>query len=77
MLKVKLSRTGKRGHATYKFVVNEARSKRDGKFIDHLGHYDPNTKPKTVKIDQKKLDYWLSKGAQPTNTVRRLIKTYA
>jgi len=74
MLKIKLSRTGKRGFATYKIIVNEARSKRDGRYLERLGFYDPNTKPTTLKINQKRLDYWLSQGAQPTDTIRRLLK---
>jgi len=77
MLKIKLSRTGKRGYASYKIVVNEARSKRDGRYLEQLGIYDPNTKPLSIKIDKKRLSYWLSQGAQPTDTVRRLIKKYA
>ena len=74
MLKIKLSRTGKKGFATYKIIVNEARSKRDGRYLEKLGFYNPNTKPTTLKINQKRLDYWLSKGAQPTDTIRRLLK---
>lgn len=76
MLKIKLTRTGKKGYASYRIVVNEARSKRDGSCLESLGQYDPNTSPKTIKINKKRLDYWLSKGAQPTLTVRRLIKNY-
>ncbi len=74
MLKIKLSRTGKRGFSSYKIIVAEAKSKRDGRFLEHLGYYNPNTKPVTFKINKKRLDYWLSKGAQLTNTVRRLVK---
>lgn len=77
MLKIKLTRTGKKGYASFRIVVNEARSKRDGPCLEPLGFYDPNTTPKTIKINQKRLDHWLSKGAQPTLTVRRLIKQYA
>ncbi len=77
MLKIKLTRVGKKGYASYKIIVNEARSKRDGKYLEQLGIYNPNTDPKTIKINQKRLNYWLSKGAQPTLTVRRLIKKYA
>lgn len=76
MLKIKLTRTGKKGYASYRIVVNEARSKRDGQYLEALGLYDPNTTPKTIKINKKRLDHWLSKGAQPTLTVRRLINTY-
>lgn len=76
MLKIKLSRTGKRGFATYKIIVNEAKSKRDGRYVELLGFYDPNTNPKTIKLNKKRLQFWLSQGAQPTDTVRRLIKKY-
>lgn len=76
MLKIKLSRTGKKGYATYKIVVAEARSKRDGRFVDALGHYNPNTDPATIKLDKTKLQYWLEKGAQPTATVGSLIKKH-
>jgi len=77
MLKIKLTRTGKKGYASYRIIVNEARTKRDGKYLEQLGIYDPNTDPKTIKINQKRLNYWLSQGAKPTETVRRLIKKYA
>lgn len=77
MLKIKLSRIGKKGYPVYKIVINEARSKRDGKYLEQVGRYDPNTKPKTIKLDIKRVDYWQSKGAKPTDTVRRLIKNYA
>ena len=77
MLKIKLSRTGKKGYSSYKIIVNEARSKRDGRHLEQLGIYNPNTKPLSIKINKKRLNYWLEKGAQPTNTIRRLIKKYA
>jgi small subunit ribosomal protein S16 len=77
MLKIKLSRTGKKSFATYKIIVAEARSKRDGRFVDDLGFYNPHTDPATVKLDQKKLESWLKQGAHPTPTVRSLIKKYA
>ncbi|MDZ7586594.1 MAG: 30S ribosomal protein S16 [Patescibacteria group bacterium] len=73
MLKIKLTRTGKKNYSTYKIVVNEARDKRDGKYLDLIGIYNPNTHPLTLKFNQKKIDYWISKGAQPTLTVARLI----
>lgn len=77
MLKIKLSRIGKKGFASYKIIVAEARSKRDGRFVDSLGHYQPHTNPPTVKLDRKKLQHWLERGAQPTKVVRSLIKQHA
>lgn len=77
MLKLKLSRTGKKNFATYKIVVMERRSKRDGQYIDLIGTYNPNTHPHTITVNTKKLAYWVSKGAQPTETVKRLIKKNA
>ncbi|MBU0619072.1 30S ribosomal protein S16 [Patescibacteria group bacterium] len=73
MLKIKLTRTGKRNQPSYRFVVVEARSKRDGKYLESLGFYNPLTEPATIKINQKRLKHWLSCGAQPTETVRKLI----
>ena len=74
MLKIKLSRTGKRGFAHYKIVVNEAKSKRDGQFVDIIGVYNPHQKSTNIKYDQKRLTHWLNQGAQPTDTVRRILK---
>jgi len=74
MLKIKLSRTGKKNQPSYRIVVAEARSKRDGRYVDCLGFYNPLTQPKTVHLDRKKYDDWLAKGAQPTATVRRLAQ---
>jgi len=54
--------------------VAEARSKRDGKYLDSLGFYNPLSQPKTIDINKKKYQEWLQKGAQPTETVRRIIK---
>jgi len=54
--------------------VAEAKEKRNGKIIESLGFYDPKTTPITFKIDQKKLDYWLNHGAQPTDSLRQLLK---
>jgi len=54
-------------------VVTDSRSPRDGRFIEILGHYSPLTEPPTVSIDRAKVEAWIKKGAQPSNTVRRLI----
>lgn len=74
MLKLKLSRTGKKGFATYKLIVAEAKSKRDGRYLEELGTYNPNLTPVGLSINRVRVDYWLSQGAQPTLTIRRLLK---
>ena len=74
MLKVKLSRQGKRNQAHYRVVIQEAKSKRDGKIVEKIGFYDPLTKPATIEIDLTKYKNWLTKGAQPTNTVKNLVE---
>jgi len=57
----------------YRVVVADSRSPRDGRFIEILGHYNPLTEPPTVKIDREKVQSWIAKGAQPSNTVKKLI----
>lgn len=74
MVKIRLSRTGKRNAPSYRIVVADSRAKRNGKIIERLGFYDPKTKPITVKFDRKRLDYWLSQGAQLTEGVKKIIK---
>lgn len=74
MVKIRLSRTGKRNAPSYRIVVMDSRVKRDGRVIEKLGFYDPKTKPPTVKFDRKRIDYWLSQGAQMTETVKQLVK---
>ncbi len=64
---------GAKKQPTYRFVVADSRSPRDGRFIEILGHYNPRTEPKTVVFDEEKARAWLAKGAQPTPTVRRLL----
>mgnify|MGYP000144446792 CR=1 FL=1 len=77
MLKLKLTRTGKKNYPTYKLIVAEAKSKRDGKFIENLGTYNPNTEPQELKLNQNRIRYWLNHGAKPTETVNRLLKKHA
>ena len=74
MLKIKLFRTGKKKQPRYRIVVVEARSKRDGKYIELLGTYNPLTQPSEIKLDLEKYQSWVKKGAQPTNTVRSLYQ---
>ncbi len=74
MLRIRLTRTGKRNQPRYRIVVKEKRSKRDGRYIDLLGFYDPTQNPSVIKLDKKKYDEWIAKGAQPTATVRSFVK---
>lgn len=74
MLKIRFKPTGRKKRISYRIVVSEARSKRDGKTTDDLGYYNPQVKPAEIKIERKKLEYWLSRGAQMTEPVRKLIK---
>jgi len=73
MVKIRLRRMGAKKQPTYRFVVADARSPRDGRFIEILGHYNPRTEPKTLVVDQEKAKEWLGKGAQPSDPVRRLF----
>jgi len=70
---IRLRRTGTNKRPTYRVVVADTRAPRDGRFLEILGHYNPLTKPPTVKIDRAKVQAWIAKGAQPSNTVRRLL----
>jgi len=71
MLKVKLSMRGKRNQRTYRIIVAEAQSKRDGKYVDNLGYWNPHTEE--FKVDKDKLKDWLSKGAQLTEGTKKLL----
>lgn len=70
---IRLRRTGTNKRPTYRVVVTDSRSPRDGRFIEILGHYNPLTQPPTVKIDRPRVQAWIAKGAQPSNTVKRLL----
>ena len=74
MVKIRLRRMGAKKNPYYRIVVADSRSPRDGRFIEELGTYDPLAEPYQVKIDLERANYWISQGAQPTDTVRRLIK---
>jgi small subunit ribosomal protein S16 len=74
MLKVKLTRIGKKGQPQYRVVVLEARSKRDGAYKAELGYYNPGKNPAEFRLDQAAYATWISKGAQPTATIRQLVK---
>ncbi len=72
MLKVKLSIRGKRNQRTYRIIIAEAQSKRDGKYIDNLGFWNPHTDQ--FEMDEKKLKQWLNKGAKLTEGMKKLLK---
>lgn len=71
--KVRLQRHGKKGKPFYHIVAADARSKRDGKFIEKLGTYNPCTNPATIELDLERAFYWISVGAEPTDTARALL----
>jgi small subunit ribosomal protein S16 len=73
MVKIRLRRVGARNSPSYRLVVADSRSPRDGAFINIIGHYNPLTEPETVVIDEEKALHWLQQGAQPTATVNRLL----
>jgi small subunit ribosomal protein S16 len=74
---IRLRREGSSKRPRYRVVVADSRSPRDGRFIEVIGHYNPVTQPPTVKIDRDKASAWISKGAQPSNTVKKLIAVAA
>lgn len=73
-VKIRLKRLGAKKSPFYRVVVADERSPRDGKFIEEIGYYNPLTEPKEIKIDAEKATKWLNNGAQPTDTVRTLLK---
>ena len=74
MVKIRLRRMGKKKAPYYRVIVADARSPRDGRCIEEIGIYDPNTDPATVKIDEELAKKWLNTGAQPTEVVAKLLK---
>jgi len=72
-VKIRLQRHGKKGKPFYWVVAADARSKRDGRYLEKLGTYNPNTNPATLKIDVDSAVHWLQNGAQPTDTARNLL----
>ena len=73
MLKIRLTRLGAKKAPFYRIVVADSRSPRDGRFIESIGYYDSTVQPANVKIDAEKAMDWMSKGAQPTDTVKNLF----
>ncbi len=73
-VKIRLRRTGAKKAPSYRVVVADSRYPRDGRFIEEIGYYNPLTDPVTVKIDMEKANNWIANGAQPTDTVKVLLK---
>src|SRR4029450_3434250 len=73
-VKLRLTRVGSKKNPVYRIVAADSRSPRDGKFLEIVGRYNPQTEPSTIEVDEDKVRDWLSKGAQPSETVARLLK---
>lgn len=73
-VRIRLRRTGAKKQASYRVIVADARSPRDGRFLENIGHYNPRTDPPTIEINEERARYWLSQGAQPSDAVARLLE---
>ena len=73
-VKIRLTRVGSKKNPIYRVVVADSRSPRDGRFIEIIGRYNPQTDPSTIELDETKVNEWLAKGAQPSDPVAKLIK---
>jgi len=73
-VKMRLTRVGSKKNPIYRVVVADSRSPRDGKFIEIIGRYNPQTEPSTIELDEQKVKDWLGKGAQPSGAVQKLLK---
>ena len=73
-VKIRLRRMGQKKHPFYRIVVADSRSPRDGRFIEEIGTYDPNTDPSTYKVNEEAAKKWLANGAQPTEIVSKIFK---
>lgn len=74
MVKIRLRRMGAKKAPYYRIVVADSRSPRDGRFIEEIGTYDPLSESEKLKVDRERAKYWIANGAQPTDTVRGLLK---
>ncbi len=75
-LRIRLMRFGKKHQSSFRVIVKEQRSPRQGEYLEQLGIYNPKTDPETVQLNETRIAHWLSVGAKPTETVERLIKKY-
>ena len=71
--KIRLQRHGRKNYAFYPIVIADSRAPRDGRFIERIGSYNPNTNPATITLNFERALYWVNTGAQPTNTVRNIL----
>jgi small subunit ribosomal protein S16 len=76
MVRIRLTRRGAKKKPFYRLIAADQRAPRDGKFIEQLGYYDPMKNPFVLKFDLERVDYWISMGAQPSDTAKRLIERY-
>jgi small subunit ribosomal protein S16 len=76
MVVIRLRRAGSKKRPFFRIVVTDSRAARDSTFVEILGHYNPRTKPAVVKVDTERVDFWIKKGAQPSDSVRTLIKRH-
>lgn len=74
MVRIRLRRTGAKKQASFRVVVADQRSPRDGRFIENLGHYNPRTNPPTFEVDRERVAYWLGQGAKPSDSVAQMLK---
>ena len=77
MLAIRLMRMGAKKNPSYRVVVKEKLSKRDGAYVENVGFYNPTRNPAEVRLDMERVNYWIARGAQPTDTVRQLIRQQA
>jgi small subunit ribosomal protein S16 len=76
-VRVRLTRVGSKKNPIWRVVVADQRSPRDGRFIETIGHYNPQTEPSTIVVDKERYEHWVSRGAQPTGTVKHLMRARA
>jgi small subunit ribosomal protein S16 len=74
LLRIRLARTGAKKQSSYRIVVIEREMARDGRFVEIVGHYNPRRNPPELSIKRERVDYWMSRGAQPSETVRSFLK---
>lgn len=74
LLKIRLKRVGAKKQPSYRVVVADSRAARDGSFVEQIGHYNPRTEPATVEIDEERAVMWIRRGAQPSESVGRILK---